>query len=396
MQLTKTLLDLDFGLQIDLPSDRLCPPVANRHNYILWLKSLLDSSAYDDVSQKLTGLDIGTGASCIYPLLGCRQRDWSFVGTDIDSKSLEYAKRNVQLNDLSGRIQLVARKPGDPMIPTDQVAARIDFTMSNPPFYESQEDLDQSAKEKSWPPLSACTGAPVEMVTTGGEVAFVARILDESLTHRDKIQWYTSMLGKQSSVEILVEKLRYHGISNFAVTEFIQGNKTKRWAIGWGFGGMRPSTAAARGVHGDKWKKLLPPIVDADIVHLPLDAGVGATEGKIHSLMSSLELESWTWDKERLRGIGRARENVWSRAWRRRKAREAKEGVALSTSQSKSVHLYEFGFEINVSVGTNGMAVACTWREGDDPVIFESFCGFLKTQLKGGTVTSKPIQPLSK
>lgn len=55
--------------------------VANRHNYILWLKSLMDSSTYDDVSQKLTGLDIGTGASCIYPLLGCRQRDWSFVGT---------------------------------------------------------------------------------------------------------------------------------------------------------------------------------------------------------------------------------------------------------------------------------------------------------------------------
>lgn len=55
--------------------------VANRHNYILWLKSLMDSSSYDAVSQKLTGLDIGTGASCIYPLLGCKQRDWSFVAT---------------------------------------------------------------------------------------------------------------------------------------------------------------------------------------------------------------------------------------------------------------------------------------------------------------------------
>jgi 23S rRNA (adenine1618-N6)-methyltransferase len=27
MQLTKTLLKLDFGLQVELPDDRLCPPV---------------------------------------------------------------------------------------------------------------------------------------------------------------------------------------------------------------------------------------------------------------------------------------------------------------------------------------------------------------------------------
>jgi 23S rRNA (adenine1618-N6)-methyltransferase len=28
MQLTKTLLKQDFGLQVDLPNDRLCPPVS--------------------------------------------------------------------------------------------------------------------------------------------------------------------------------------------------------------------------------------------------------------------------------------------------------------------------------------------------------------------------------
>lgn len=27
MQLTKTLLKLDFGLNVELPDDRLCPPV---------------------------------------------------------------------------------------------------------------------------------------------------------------------------------------------------------------------------------------------------------------------------------------------------------------------------------------------------------------------------------
>ena len=54
--------------------------VENRHNYILWLKDLLDTTSYEERSHR-RGLDIGTGASCIYPLLGCTQRPWSFIAT---------------------------------------------------------------------------------------------------------------------------------------------------------------------------------------------------------------------------------------------------------------------------------------------------------------------------
>ncbi|EDN98956.1 hypothetical protein SS1G_13816 [Sclerotinia sclerotiorum 1980 UF-70] len=57
-QLTKSLLKRDFHLDLTLPDDRLCPPIR--------------------------GLDIGTGASCIYPLLGCAQRPlWRFTGTGL-------------------------------------------------------------------------------------------------------------------------------------------------------------------------------------------------------------------------------------------------------------------------------------------------------------------------
>ena len=89
--------------------------------------------------------------------------------------------------------------------------------------------------------MKTCTGAEVEMVTHGGEVAFVKQMIDESLQLRDRIQWYTSMLGKLSSINVLVDMLIKHGITNFAVTEFEQGSKTKRWAVAWSLGDRRPA-----------------------------------------------------------------------------------------------------------------------------------------------------------
>ncbi|OHF03032.1 hypothetical protein CORC01_01790 [Colletotrichum orchidophilum] len=383
MQLTKTLLKADFGLSIDLPDDRLCPPekVPNRHNYILWLKSLLDSTTYDDSDRKILGLDIGTGASCIYPLLGCTQRKWSFFATDIDPKSLEFAKKNVELNNLQSQISIVASAPQGPMIPLNELGAEsLSFVMTNPPFYTSEGDLLDSAKQKSRPPLTACTGAPVEMVTDGGEVRFVSRILEESLVLRERVQWYTSMFGKQSSLEEFVAMLRDKEIDNYAVTEFVQGNKTRRWAIAWSFGAMRPSEEVARGMKAAVWKKLLPAAVESEIITYPLGKEIGKLEVKIQELMSSLELVFWEWDREKLAGIGRARENVWSRAWRRRKMREEREGKNI-VEESTDSEICSFGFEVALDVGRERTAFTCRWREGHDQAMFDSFGGFLKTRM---------------
>lgn len=113
--------------------------------------------------------------------------------------------------------------------------------MCNPPFYTSREEMAQLADIKAQQASSVCTGADVEMVTPGGEVAFVTRMIEESLHLRNQIQWYTSMLGKLSSVSVLVEKLIKHDNHNYAVTEFVQGSKTKRWALAWSWGDRRPS-----------------------------------------------------------------------------------------------------------------------------------------------------------
>lgn len=49
------------------------------------------------------GLDVGTGASCIYPLLGHRVYGWNFMGSDIDRWAVsQYERRSRLKSYLSG------------------------------------------------------------------------------------------------------------------------------------------------------------------------------------------------------------------------------------------------------------------------------------------------------
>lgn len=48
---------------------------------------------------------IGTGASCIYPLLGARLNGWQFLATDIDGESVEIARENASRNGLENKIK---------------------------------------------------------------------------------------------------------------------------------------------------------------------------------------------------------------------------------------------------------------------------------------------------
>ncbi|KAI0022477.1 hypothetical protein F4780DRAFT_777542 [Xylariomycetidae sp. FL0641] len=387
MQLTKTLLKLHFGLQIVLPQDRLCPPVPNRHNYILWLKNLLDSTSpsfrdQPEPERRLTGLDIGTGASLIYPLLGCAQRSWSFIATDIDANSLDYARKNAELNKLGTRVRILERKPEQLLIPLDECGVdSIDFVMSNPPFYVSEQELLDLAQRKARPPNSACTGAPVEMVCAEGEVGFVQRMIAESLTLKARVQWYTSMVGKQSSLQPLVDTLRSHAISNYAITSFVQGNKTRRWAIGWSFGDRRASNRASRGFEPPTGKKLLPP--PTEMTMLSKNSDLARLSQTVCDTMEAHDLVSWSWDGQRARGIGFSAGNVWSRAYRRKKARETADSLAQKPSgQSLAIGRPTFGFAVSVreerQQDHDVIAVTLRWLQGDDYTLFESFAGVLR------------------
>ncbi|GAB2291971.1 hypothetical protein Dimus_026220 [Dionaea muscipula] len=109
-ELTRVLLHHDHGLNWWIPDGQLCPTVPNRSNYIHWIEDLLASDVIvkaGDVGDEVSGFDIGTGANCIYPLLGASLLGWSFVATDVTDVALEWADKNVRSNPhISGLIEI--------------------------------------------------------------------------------------------------------------------------------------------------------------------------------------------------------------------------------------------------------------------------------------------------
>ncbi len=252
--LSNAILKVDFGLQLDVPGDRLCPPVPNRWNYVAWIQNLIDSTSPDysdkyNPERQVTGLDIGTGASAIYTMLCLQSRpNWTMCATDVDKKSFDSAARNLALNNLITRSKLLQTSELNPLIDLKALGVdRLDFTICNPPFFATPSEMKSSLKGegKSGKPNAICTGAEVEMVCPGGDLGFVTTIVNESLVLKDKVQWYSSMLGKLDSAKAVVNLLKKHEVNNWAVGIIDTGGSTKRWVVAWSFGDLRPRNVSS-------------------------------------------------------------------------------------------------------------------------------------------------------
>ncbi|XP_070685370.1 RNA N(6)-adenosine-methyltransferase mettl16 [Pempheris klunzingeri] len=231
--LTCTLLKEDFGLTIEIPLERLIPTVPLRLNYIHWVEDLIDGQ-----KQPRRGIDIGTGASCIYPLLGATMNGWYFLATEVDDICFDYAKRNVEQNNLSDLIKVV-KVPQKTLLMDalkEETEIVYDFCMCNPPFFANQLEAKgvNSRNSRRPPPSSVNTGGVTEIMAEGGELEFVKRIIHDSLQLKKRLRWYSCMLGKKCSLTPLKEELRKQGVPKVTHTEFCQG-RTMRWALAWSF-----------------------------------------------------------------------------------------------------------------------------------------------------------------
>lgn len=49
-------------------------------------------------------LDIGTGSSCIYPILGAKMNGWNFIGSEGDIRNYNHSVETVTNNSLQDQI----------------------------------------------------------------------------------------------------------------------------------------------------------------------------------------------------------------------------------------------------------------------------------------------------
>ncbi|VDP35026.1 unnamed protein product [Heligmosomoides polygyrus] len=224
--LAKALLKKDFDLEIELPDGCLVPRVPQRLNYILFIEDLLK---LNHIESNIVGIDIGTGASCVYALLGARWAGWKFIATEANDDAAHTANGNVVRNQLSHLVRVVHVSDVHPSWYWFQ---RFSFdTVSGAMLNVCA--FDSSEIERA-PPRSATVARRGELEFEGGEVAFVGRLIDDSVLLQTQVSIYTTMLGKKSSISDLCRRLsRIDGV-RYTVSTLSQG-RTQRWVLAWTF-----------------------------------------------------------------------------------------------------------------------------------------------------------------
>jgi 23S rRNA (adenine1618-N6)-methyltransferase len=233
-ELNKALIcSLDKISNWNFPRDNLCPPIPGRLDYIHYLADLLSLKGEAKI------LDIGTGATCIYPLLGASVFDWSFVATDIDLDSLDVAQDIIDDNNLTEKIELRQQFKEENIL-KGIIVDGDSFTavMCNPPFYKSAEEAQGANGRKSKNlgnnAIRNFAGNNNELWYIGGEKAFLHNYLYESSLYKTSSKWFTSLVSKKENVKSLEKSSKKLGALEFKVIPMHQGNKVTR-IVAWRF-----------------------------------------------------------------------------------------------------------------------------------------------------------------
>lgn len=197
---------------------------------------LKDRGIVDEIS----GIDIGCGASCVYCLLAVRMNPkWKMFALEIDDGNVKFAGGNIEQNRLDDRVDLVIQEHSKVIFTTlfKKFPSDKTFCICNPPFFKSHEEFvgeNRSGKRKASKSAGSHCGSPIELITDGGELGFVTKILCESLELKEKVKIYSTMIGCKKNLIKFMHELRTRKVDNFVTTEFVQG-KTMRWGIAWSF-----------------------------------------------------------------------------------------------------------------------------------------------------------------
>lgn len=238
--LNKALLLHFYNLNFwDIPNQNLVPPIPGRADYIHYLADLL---TVDD-SNKTTVLDIGTGASLVYPLIGSSVYNWNFVATDIEPKSIAIAQEIIDKNQhlvskITLRLQSDKKKILSGIIKKDDY---FDAVMCNPPFFKSKREAQAQTlrklkgldKRKTPKLINNFSGESNELWCNGGELSFVLNYVKESTLFKTQVVWFTSLISNEDNLKPLQIKLK-KSAKEIKIIDMAQGNKKSR-ILAWRF-----------------------------------------------------------------------------------------------------------------------------------------------------------------
>ncbi|MFD2599567.1 23S rRNA (adenine(1618)-N(6))-methyltransferase RlmF [Sphingobacterium corticis] len=231
--LNKAILNAEYGVKNwKLLANSLCPPIPGRADYIHYVHDLLQSE-----NKPLHVLDVGTGSSLIYPLIGASLYPWTFVATDTNEQSLDNAYEVLDSNpDLKARIKLRLQRQSENILegiirPNDQ----FDLIICNPPFYSSREQHWKTVVSKHEKlhkgkdlPVQNFGGLANELWCKGGEKAFITQMIYDSLRYKGQLLWCTALVADKAHLKPLIAVLEYHKVPQIEIVEMQQGQKSTR------------------------------------------------------------------------------------------------------------------------------------------------------------------------
>lgn len=249
--LNKAILQHYYGInEWEFPKEHLCPPVPGRADYIHHIADVLsqDQNGRLPKEKQITCLDIGTGASCIYPIIGVTEYGWSFIASDIDRKAIKSAKRIVHANTiLQNKVDFRLQSQPDHIFknilkPTE----RIELSICNPPFHASLEEARKGTRRKvknltgrsSKQPKLNFSGNQNELIYPGGEYQFINNMIVESRIFAKQCLWFSTLVSKESNLKKLYRTAKQQKPAALDVIPISTSNKTSRLLI-WSYIGKK-------------------------------------------------------------------------------------------------------------------------------------------------------------
>jgi 23S rRNA (adenine1618-N6)-methyltransferase len=237
--LNKALLIHYYGIQKwEFPDTNLCPPIPGRADYIHYMSDLLNNN------DNITCLDIGVGASCIYPILGVSEYNWNFIASEVNTEAITIAKKIIKDNpSLKGKVKFRIQKDENNIFkgiikPKD----KIDLSICNPPFHSSKKEalkgsmrkIRNLSGERSKKIQLNFSGVANELVYKGGEYQFIKNMIEESVLYSNNCLWFTTLVSKEKNLKNIYKLLEDIKAKEVKTLNIGTSNKKSRIVV-WTF-----------------------------------------------------------------------------------------------------------------------------------------------------------------